>query len=38
MNKALETTDTPFGKAVAALHFRRGVDLERELAAHGALP
>jgi hypothetical protein len=23
MNKALETTDTPFGKAVAALHFRR---------------
>jgi hypothetical protein len=23
MNHALETTDTPFGKAVAALHFRR---------------
>src|SRR5271157_1599936 len=23
MNKVLETTDTPFGKAVAALHFRR---------------
>ncbi len=23
MNQALETTDTPFGKAVAALHFRR---------------
>ena len=23
MNDALETTDTPFGKAVAALHFRR---------------
>jgi hypothetical protein len=23
MNRALETTDTPFGKAVAALHFRR---------------
>ena len=23
MNHVLETTDTPFGKAVAALHFRR---------------
>jgi hypothetical protein len=23
MNQVLETTDTPFGKAVAALHFRR---------------
>ncbi len=23
MNRVLETTDTPFGKAVAALHFRR---------------
>jgi len=23
MNRALETTDTPFGKAVASLHFRR---------------
>ncbi len=23
MNHMLETTDTPFGKAVAALHFRR---------------
>ena len=23
MNHLLETTDTPFGKAVAALHFRR---------------
>ena len=23
MNQTLETTDTPFGKAVAALHFRR---------------
>ncbi len=23
MNQALDTTDTPFGKAVAALHFRR---------------